>query len=327
MSQGLENSPAHAMSPRAARLQAFLSLHRVGRESWRTRLHRDFQCLSNERGVSGWIRRDVSDELYRELAKDLEGFVRSPRVTTLRERPKSKLFRCSAEGPRGSIHNLIIKRVRYDSWFRRLGFLFAASPAFRSLRGALILEERGLATPLPIAAVEARAWRDLGTSYYIAAEVERSQSLRALWQTALPALPRARTLALRRRVLEEAARLCHRLHAHGIFHQDLKGTNILLQDEAPGGHRLFLVDVGDVRERSRLRWRQRLRNLLQLCEIPGRFWTHREKTFFLTRYADLCGMSARDRRALVEEVLRLSAGNRSRPGRSEGRKLPLGPGA
>ena len=168
-----------------------------------------------------------------------------------------------------------------------------------SLRGALLLESRGLDTPLPIAAVELRSWKDLGTSYYVAEEIEESESLRALWQTTLAALPRAHTLHMRKRVLEHIAALFFRLHSEGIFHQDLKGTNILLQGNEADEYRLFLVDVGDVRRPRRLLWQQRVRNLAQICEIPGRFWTQREKVFFLKRYADLYALAKDRRRALV----------------------------
>jgi serine/threonine protein kinase len=127
--------------------------------------------------------------------------------------------------------------------------------------------------------------------------------LRALWQTTLPAVPRTHTLRTRKRVLEDVASLFYRLHSLGIFHHDLKGTNILLRDNPCENQRLFLVDVGDVRAPRRLLWQKRVRNLLQLCEIPGRFWTTREKAFFLKHYSDLCGLSKYDRHALVHDVL------------------------
>ena len=109
----------------------------------------------------------------------------------------------------------------------------------------------------------------------------------------------------------ETARACaagrgvlfHRIHAAGIYHQDLKGTNILWQDSTVHGPRLYLVDVGDVTRPRRLAWRRRVRNLVQMCEIPGRFWTNREKALFLKYYSDLCGLSRDDRRSLVRDVL------------------------
>ena len=133
--------------------------------------------------------------------------------------------------------------------------------------------------------------------------VAGGESLRVLWQRTLPALPRAATIRKRMQVLRDVAVLFHELHSSGIYHQDLKGTNILLrEDKVNQSHRFFLVDVGEVRQQRSVPWKGRIRNLVQMCQIPGRFWLLRERRFFLKSYADRCGLSKAGRKALVHEV-------------------------
>ena len=271
--------------------------------TWRSLLYEGFEFVDGKNGVSGWVRRDLAAELNTELLTDPEAFVRTPNAGILKDRPKSTLFtRTMGEKP-GRGLRVVVKRVRYASVMRRIGFLFAGSPADRSLWGALILQQKGFDTPDPIAAVGPRVWNPLGTSYYIAEEIQDGDSLRVFWQRKLPGLPRVSTLRKRSQMLRDVADLCHRLHSSGIYHQDLKGTNILVREGKPNQtHRFFLVDVGEVRERSSVPWKGRIRNLVQICQIPGRFWLPRERSFFLKSYADRCGLSKVERKALVRDV-------------------------
>jgi len=271
--------------------------------TWRSLLHDRFEFVAAPKRFAGWIRRDVTREVKAELVADPEDFIRTPNAVVLKNRPKSMLFARTVRGKGGIRLRVVIKRVHYASVMRRVGFLFAVSPALRSLRGALILQGKGFDTPPPIAAIETRCWALRGTSYYLAEEMKDGESLRVFWQGTLAALPRQFTLRQRRRVLRDAAGLFHKLHSSGIYHQDLKGTNILLrEDRLKQSYRFFLVDVGDVLERRRVPRKERVRNLVQMCEMPGRFWLPRERALFLKCYADRCGLSKDERKTLVHDV-------------------------
>ena len=290
--------------------------------SWRSLLRDQFEFVTGKTGAFGWIRRDWARELSTEFLPNPEEFLSAPRAVVLKDRPKSILYTRTVGGKQGPGLSVVIKRVRCLSLMHGVGSLFTGAAAQQSLRGALILRRKGFDTPTPIAAIESRVWNLPRVSYYVAAEITDGNSLRVFWQRTLPAFPRVATLGKRMQVLRDVAGLLHRLHANGIFHRDLKGSNVLLrEDELNQSRQYCLVDVGEVRERHSVPRTERIRNLVQMCQIPGRFWLPREHAFFLKCYADYCGLSKPERKMLVHDVFGRARFKNGRSGAAQARSL------
>ncbi|MBI2359518.1 MAG: glycosyltransferase [Deltaproteobacteria bacterium] len=201
---------------------------------------------------------------------------------------------------------VIIKQFRYPGLWRRLGFLFASSPAFGSMRGALLLQSNEIGTARPVAALEDRTWKNRGTSYYVAEEVKDSRSLSAFWRYALPELPPEERRLKKRLVLRKVADLFARLHSLGIYHRDLKGSNILIRGWDGDPCECFLIDVDGLRQRRRLGWSRRIKNLVQINCTLGRRLSQRDRIYFFRRYAESSLLPGERRKLLMRKIQALT---------------------
>ncbi len=138
--------------------------------------------------------------------------------------------------------------------------------------------------------------------------MENSCSLRAFWLEVAPALTKKERIRIGRSIIRQLARLFARLHAAGIYHGDLKGSNILMQDWRSEDRRFFLVDLDRVSER-RLSPGRRMKNLLQLKVS----WGQRERIYFYLRYAALAAASKPEAKTLARRALVLHRRRRRAP--------------
>jgi len=97
------------------------------------------------------------------------------------------------------------------------------------------------------------------------------------------------------------AELFARLHGAGIYHGDLKSSNILMQEWRTEEWRFFMVDLDRVVERRRVSLTKRLKNLLQVRVA----WQARERIYFYLRYAELCCASEEEAKTLVRHAVAL----------------------
>lgn len=262
----------------------------------------EFMYTCSETGLVGWIRRDLQGDLFANFIRDPERFLKDPLSRILKNGKKVQVFQRTLKTDQGSAQNVIIKRFYHPSVLRRLMFFVIPSPSLRCLEGASLLGSNGIPTAVPLAALEHRNWKGLGISYYVAEEIADSQSLSVFWGDVLPTLSMGRSVKGRRKILEELAGLFYKLHSRGIYHQDLKGTNILIRVEDSDQYRCVLVDVDGVSKKTRLSWRKRVKNLVQLNRTLGKRLNLREKAFFLKYYADKFSLTRSDRKALVRRV-------------------------
>jgi serine/threonine protein kinase len=260
----------------------------------------DYRFISARNGLTGWIRKDLPEEFFAELVRDPDGLMDRGSSQTVKDGLKTKVVRHILQDGKGIQLNVITKRFHYSSTLRRLGFFFFPSPAVRCLKAARLLKSKGILTSRPLAALEYRNWRSLGTSYYITEEVEDSHSLQSFWQTVLPKLATKKRLAITRSILRDLARLLAGLHSKGIYHRDLKGSNILVQAWETDRRRFFLVDLDRVAQRALVSRAKRIKNLLQ---VRRGAWSRKERSYFFMRYAMLSYPSKKDAKEFVRKVL------------------------
>jgi hypothetical protein len=258
-----------------------------------------YRFVSTPNGLSGWVRKDFPEKFLAEIVRDPEGLLNRPSSVTVKDGPKTRVVRHGFQD-QDVRFDVMIKRFHYGTGLRRLGFRFFPSPAIRCLRGALLLHAKEILVPKPLVILEYRDWKRLGTSYYVSEEVADSHSLHEFWQSLVRRLPRKKRAGLRRAVLRELARLLARLHTMGIYHRDLKTSNILIQGWEGEKRRLFLVDLDRVKECPRLSIAKRVKNLLQVrrqSPFP------REQIHFIVHYAEHCCHSKKEAKALVRRLL------------------------
>lgn len=187
---------------------------------------------------------------------------------------------------------LVLKRFQDRTVPRALETLALGSRAARVWRGAARLEEAGFSAPEVVAALE-RRWLGMPLVSCAVTSFVPGPALDALWRECGG--------SARRRLLVAFAEWVQRLHAAGIYPQDLRAANVLVPTEAPA--RFVLVDLDRVRRYRRLSWRRRRKNLAQVYRSVGRGTLLAEKARFLRAY--LGSPSAGDLRTLGAEIERL----------------------
>ena len=277
----------------------------------------EFRLVSAANGLIGRIRKDLPENLFAEFMRDPDGLMDQASSLTVKDGHKAKVVRHTIQDGKGVRFNVMTKRFHYRTGLRRLGFFFFPSPALRCLRGALLLKSMGVLVPEPLAALEYRNWKNLGTSYYVTEEVGDSHSLKEFWRLAVRPLPRKKRPGVRRAILRDLARLLAELHSMNIYHRDLKTSNILIQGGKGEARRIFLIDLDRVEERTWLSLSKRVKNLLQVRQARR----PREQIYFIMRYAEACCLSKKEAKALVPKILALSRRREDR--RQRQRKRPV----
>src|SRR5439155_300069 len=179
-----------------------------------------------------------------------------------------------------------------------LASLWRASPAFGAWAGAGALAAHGFATPEPIAAIEFRRAGLLRRSFFVTREVAGAVTADMRWQAILadPDAPRRR--AARRAFARALGDLFRRLHTAGLYHNDLKDVNVLVDGSAVAPH-LVVLDLERVRALGRVGRRRRVKNLVQLARTLGRQARATDCARFLGMYLGATSTRA-ERRAGAE---------------------------
>ena len=129
---------------------------------------------------------------------------------------------------------LCVKEYRPRSLARRLEDLVRPAPPLREWRAAEVLAQRGMAAPAVYALV-LPAPLGAGSAYVVMESIAAAVGVN---RYALRA-----TAAERRRLVDAVATFLASLHARGVSHADLKGSNLLVRERrrrlraVPGGSR------------------------------------------------------------------------------------------
>jgi len=257
--------------------------HRDWGRLW-SRLRRDLRryydgradrCVEGGRGFG--VQGGVYHRAEADVAK-IVAWVRSGEMEPVKVEGTRGLYR-SADG-------LFLKRMRRGR-------------AVRYWRAAHGLAVRGLGTPRLLACG--------GT--WVAGEWVEAPDLHAFVRDRLGALGRKERGAL----LDRFARDLRRLHALGVFHADLKATNVLVR-----GAEFLFVDLDAVRFARDVAERERMLNLAQLNASLTPPLTRTDRLRFLRSYFGTCASLRRDERRWAREVMRVTVARRHRwPARKE----------
>lgn len=218
---------------------------------------------------------------------DVEGVLQ--RATTRVLKDGSRATVAAVDGPDGT---LVLKRFRDDTPLRLVVALALGSSARRVWRAASLLRAAGFPVPEPLATLERRR---------VGMPVRSCSVARFVAGPALDELWRARHGAARRALTIGFADYLRRLHAAGLYPQDLRAANVLVPRENPP--EFVLVDLDRVRRYRHLSWRRRRKNVVQVHRSVGRGAPRREGLRFLRRY--LGDPSAAELRRVAAEIVAL----------------------
>jgi tRNA A-37 threonylcarbamoyl transferase component Bud32 len=193
----------------------------------------------------------------------------------------------------------IVKEYRAGGLARRLEDLVRPASALREWSAARELARRevaapavwALALPAPLAAASA---------FVVLEAIEGAEPVnRFVLRRCAGSAARARRL----RLVDALAGWLRALHARGVEHRDLKGSNLLVRERGEG-FEFFLVDLAEVRFSRRIREARRLEALAQLNASMPLSVRPSERLRFLARYAP--GASRAERARLFRAVERLT---------------------
>lgn len=222
-------------------------------------------------GLRWFRRREIERQpLESLLTPEIEG-------DAIKLRRASRVVRVDHEafGP------LVVKYRRYG-WRRALSSLFSAHRLKNAWIGAHGLAVRVLPTPEALALVERRVLGMVRESWLFLRECQDAESLdQFLWHASLPDGERL-CPAARRALARQLGELLRKMHEMGVRPHDLAPQNILVQRvaltelvegvprsaETPPPPAIAFIDLDDTRFRGRVDDAKRLRNLVQVGNLP-----------------------------------------------------------
>jgi hypothetical protein len=205
--------------------------------------------------------------LPREL-QAVESVLARPDTTLLKESARVTVATvATAQG------TLVLKRFQDATLLRVFVVLALGSSAQRVWHAARLLQASDFTVPEPIAVLERRRFGVAVHSCAVSRWIP-GPPLDELWRARRGAARRALTLGF--------ADYLRRLHAAGLYPQDLRAANVLVPSENPPV--FVLVDLDRVRHYRRLSWPRRRKNVVQVHRSVGRGAPRRESLRFLRRY-------------------------------------------
>lgn len=219
--------------------------------------------------------------------------------TVLKRSSKTNVTAIDWDGP--PARRLCVKEFVRPAILRLVPAVIRHGPALRSWRAAQRLKERGIGG----AEMRAVVWGRGVSSYLVMDHIDQAENLlayvrRALGRTASP--------AWRRAFLRAAAQFLGRCYRAGVFHSDLKSSNVFVREGAAGAWDFILIDLAAVRVPWRVRVKDQRLNLAQLNASVPLEVTWSDRLRFVRALAD--GDAALAGRPALEAVARITRARR-----------------
>lgn len=185
----------------------------------------------------------------------------------------------------------VVKSFKIPHSLNRMIYtFFRESKAQKSYRNALRLEELGISTPAPIAAIEFFELGLLKESFFISEYFEYDFTIRTPLLDPLPE---------REAIFKSFAAYTFDLHRKGVWHLDYSPGNILIK-RTINGYQFSIVDI------NRMEFREI--TPLQGCENFNKLWASNEELEIMGHeYARLSGL---DEAVAVAEMKRYNNANK-----------------
>ena len=202
--------------------------------------------------------------------------------------------------PRRPSRRLCVKECRPRGLSYSLKDLFRMPPALREWVAARGCEVRDIRAPKGLACLRPKCGVTDCGHYCVSEELPAAEAVNLYFPAVAPDWPHAKRVAF----IEAFADFLIRLHRADAVHGDMKGTNILVGEEA-GRHVFMVVDLSAMRFRTP-RIGDIVRALAQLNASCHRAFTRADRLRLLTRYLEGIGRASH-RAAINRAVARQSA--------------------
>ncbi len=234
-----------------------------------------------EGGVTWRIDGEWSEVILTEVVRRLPAISRGGEV--IKQNRMRTVYRVPLEGRRHA--HVYLKVHRAPTPFERAKSLVLPSRAATEWRLMTLFREAGIPTARPLARAERRVHGVLREAYFITEAISGASDLVPFLKRAFPGPVRGRARASRREFLGRLALYVREMHDRGLYYSDLHSGNVLVTGEEPGEASLHFIDLHTGRERARLDFKTRLKNLTRLShsllEVTGRA----DRLRFLLDYA------------------------------------------
>ena len=141
-------------------------------------------------------------------------------------------------------------------------------------------------------------------SFYLAEEIAGATTITNYWREHVLSLKGIERRLKRQAVLQALAGLFRSVHENGIYHNDLKASNILVREKGTPAEVIFsLIDLQGVRKCFHVSRRRRIKNLSQLNRTLGNYLRKAERLFFIKAYAGEQIYDRNKKRNLVRRIL------------------------
>ena len=161
---------------------------------------------------------------------------------------------------------LVVKRYgRQAAWRDFIAKRGKGSKASRAFETAVLLREKGVSTPCPVAIVERWSGNRLEESYFICEFIPALSDFREELKIVLQQTRDCEALMA---LIEQVAVDVRKFHDAGVIHRDLGNQNIGLQKQADGSWKSFFIDLNRAQIFPKLSEKQRGKDLARL-DIPS----------------------------------------------------------
>ena len=232
-------------------------------------------------GLRGLIVSAYDTPGWHELFMEPDNLFSMPGARIVKDSPTTRaaVITLEVDGASRALH---LKRLNRRGMEFTVKYLFQRSRARRLFRSLVALNERGVPTLRPVAAISERAGPFLRRSFLITEQIE-AKPLFDVWEKDI--YPSGNPPGRRRKIMRDVARLIARMHTAGVFHRDLKSSNILIA--ADGGP--VIADLDGTRLGSNVSYRQRVRDLARLSTSLVPLANIADRHVFLKEYITALG--------------------------------------
>src|SRR6202161_3078243 len=186
---------------------------------------------------------------WRAVVERADELMASPdfRVLKSEARTRAGFLDVAGAGP------AFIKRVEVSSWIRGMIARIRGSRAARSLAGAAMLREYGLAHSEPLAAMDVYQAGAIRASYLVSRALVNADSLSRFMLG--PGEIKGRDVHRRKQISDTVAAQIRHLHESGLYTRDLQETNIMVEENESGtGFNVYFIDLWDFRPAPIVTW-------------------------------------------------------------------------
>ena len=289
------------------RKRVFEKIHKIKRRLW---YGRTGKCLKNNAVFKTATYDKYAINMRREWdVHELADFINKhtlaleKRLTNvLKSSAKTGITRISVSNE--DIKSVCIKEYRYPSSLKKLTYSIFHSPARKAWYAAHGLLASNFLTPEPIALFEGKRLGILKKSFLIMEDISYCQPCDKYIANKFGNLNDDIDSFKKRNFISHFAMSFRQLHNSGIYHGDLKGSNIMIREFSDTWD-FFYIDLDRVYFNKKITLKKKIKNLAQLNASTTRCFTFTDRLRFYRMYTGIKKLKNEDK-YIIQSIIQLS---------------------